>query len=560
MPEDNVKRNIRPILIAIIVALSLCIAGLLIYWMLFSGEAVAKREIREKLELAERYLDELDYDRAIACYKEVVKIDPANTEVLEEILDAYLEWAKEEEDPAEADRILAEAEEYFTELAETAEDEELSEEAERIAKKIRRKREELSAAAAEAEESDEDDTPDEGRREAELVSPEDLPDYEELHSLLCVFSLFGSVPYDHEKPGESFINNILWEGAYQYSCYPMNVTIIWDGSETDPKGSFQQFAYISMADLQWALRNVYNCSEEDIRQMKMENQYRYEYEGVLYFHIGGVGGPQALYIDEVSYDGVDYTVNYHIGLYDEMYYEDTDIEYRYLQAVVRHKMYGNTGYWSLYSNKTVEPGAADGSEGSGEEYKEAYDRFLKEISASCPHDLVYTEIYLDDDDIPELVLADYQNPMAGSNGYIFTYRNNEVTFLESIGYTNYGCFDYYEYGGVAFASYTHTSIDGKVYLHVGADSVSYHIYRAETYDMQGNVSYTYEELTELFGDWELDASEYGFNAYQRHTTSNTSTAISRADFEGSDTKELKSVKGKKLRSLTEDDYRYVSER
>ncbi|MCR4641158.1 MAG: hypothetical protein K5697_03895 [Lachnospiraceae bacterium] len=362
MNEDNVKRNTRPILITIIVILILCIAGLLVFWLFLSEEAVAKREIREKLELAERYLDELDYDRAIACYKAVVKIDPAKTEILEEIKDAYLEWAEAEKDPAEAERILAEAEEYYTKLAENAEDEELSEEAERSAKKIRKKREELIAAAAEAVpkeeedgESDEEDTPDEGRREAETVQWEELPDSDVLERLLESFTLFQDVEYDHERAmysgsGPDALFSVVFNYGCRSACYPMKVTEIWNDSEKDPKGLFQMHAYISRSDLQWVYRNVYNCSEEDtLRLLNTEDSSRYEYDGVVYFSIGGVGGPLTLIIDDVSYDGVDYIVNYHVG-----YLLSDNDDYLYerppYQAVVRHKMYGTTGYWSIYSN------------------------------------------------------------------------------------------------------------------------------------------------------------------------------------------------------------------
>ena len=570
MNEDKVKRNSRPILIAIIVALILCIAGLLIFWLFFSEEAVAKREIKEKLELADRYLDELDYDRAITCYKAVLKIDPANTEVLYEILDAYLDWAKEEEDPAEADSILAEAEEYFTKLAEEAEYEEVAEEAERIVKKIQRKRGEIYKTPAEPGVRDEDEgepdeegTADEGRREAEPVQPEDLPDRQTLEGLLEAFALFQDVEYDYESAmysgsGPDALLSVVFSYGRVSACYPMKVTEIWDESEKDPKGLFPMFAYISYDDLHWVYHNVYNCSEEDAqRLLKTENDYRYNYGETVYFNIGGVGGPQSLYIDDASYDGVDYVVNYHIG-YPVPDGYDYDFGEPYYQAVVRHKMNGTTGYWSIYSNRSAQRGATDGQASAA--YKEAYDRFLKEIDTSCPHDLVYTEIYLDDDDIPELVVADYQNALAWSDGYIFTYRNNEVTFLGSIGYTSYGCFDYYEYGGLALCEFAHTGTYGKSYMHVGSDNVSYHVYMAANYDIQTDMSFSYEESSEENDDWEIVADENGFNVYRPYREADISTVISRADFEGSDTKELKSVKGKKLRSLTEDDYRYVSER
>ena len=566
--DINVKKKTTPILIILLLILLLCVVGVIVYLAVFSTEAVAKRQIRDKMELAERYLDELDYDRAIASYKEVLKIDPANADVLDEIKAAYLAWAKDQDDPEEADGILAEAEEYFVELAEYARSNDVSEEAERIVKRIRREREDKYSTAerevVEDEETDEADIPDEGRREAEIIEKDDLPDPGALEGLLEAFTLFQDVEYDHEKAmyagsGPEVLPGVVFNYGRISACYPMKVTEIWDDSEKDPKGIFQMFAYVSKADLQWVYRNVYNCSEEDTqRLLNMGDSNRYEYDGVIYFGIGGVGGPQTLKIDELSYDGVDYVVSYHIG-YGFSDWEDYGLEEDYYKAVVRHKIYGTTGYWSIYSNTSAQAGDADGAGQPSDAYKEAYAAFLKENNKKCSNSLIYTEIYLDDDDIPELVVADPQNALAWSDGYIFTYRNNEVFFLGSIGYTGYGCFGYYEYGGLAFGDFAHTGTYGKSYMHVGTDGVSYHSYLAENYDIQRDMSFNYEETTYELGAWNLDADEAGFNAYRPYKDADLSVTISRADFEASDEKEFEAVRGKQRKLLTIDDYHPASE-
>ncbi len=431
-----------------------------------------EKKLDEQLKLAERYLSELNYEGAIACYKKALEIDPDNTELLGEIEDAYMAWAEETDDPEEADEILEEAEDYFAGLAEDARNDDISAEARRIEKKIRLEREKKSAVAAapaEDEEEEREDTPVEERGEMRVIDPGDLPESRAMEGLLEAFTLFGDIEYDHEKAmytgyGPDVLPDVVFDYGRKSACYPMNVTEIWDESEKDPKGLYLMFAYISRADLQWVYRNVYNCSEEDTRRLlDMENKYGYEYDGVIYYAIGGVGGPQSLMIDEVRYDGVDYVVDYHIEYpyseWDEQLYENDC--YR---AVIRYKMYGSTGYWSIYSNLSVPAGAADGNGQDSSAYKEAYGSFLKDIDGRCAHSLIYTEIYLDADDTPELVVANPQNALAWSDGYIFTYKNNEVTFLGSVGYTTYGCFDYYEYGGLAYGDYVHTGTYGKTYI------------------------------------------------------------------------------------------------
>ena len=51
------------------------------------------------IELADRYLDELDYDRAIAAYKEAIKIDPGQ-------VDAYLGLAQAYEESGDIEAAI----------------------------------------------------------------------------------------------------------------------------------------------------------------------------------------------------------------------------------------------------------------------------------------------------------------------------------------------------------------------------------------------------------------------------------------------------------------------
>lgn len=108
------KKSALPVIIGVLTAL-LLIAGIVLYFTVFSQSARDRREVREQLALAERYLDDLDYERAVAAYQAVLEIDPKNEEALEALEDTYIAWAEsvEESDPAMARQIYEDAAVYF---------------------------------------------------------------------------------------------------------------------------------------------------------------------------------------------------------------------------------------------------------------------------------------------------------------------------------------------------------------------------------------------------------------------------------------------------------------
>ncbi len=82
------KKNNTGLVIAIVaVAVLLIAVGVLIFVM--SDSSAKKYE--EQLKLAERYLDELDYDKAIAAYRAAIDIDPKAEDAYLGLADAYAE-------------------------------------------------------------------------------------------------------------------------------------------------------------------------------------------------------------------------------------------------------------------------------------------------------------------------------------------------------------------------------------------------------------------------------------------------------------------------------------
>ncbi len=89
-PEEVVKKKSKlPVVIAAVVAVVI-VAGVILGVAIFSQSARTEKRIKDSLELAQHYMDELDYEQAIASYKAVLEIDPKNVEAYHGIADAYV--------------------------------------------------------------------------------------------------------------------------------------------------------------------------------------------------------------------------------------------------------------------------------------------------------------------------------------------------------------------------------------------------------------------------------------------------------------------------------------
>ena len=88
MNEQIKKDNSKGIWIAIIAVLMVVLA-VVIGIAIFTNSPAQK--YRRQIKLAEKYLDELDYDKAIASYKAAIEIDPKNPEAYEGLADVYIE-------------------------------------------------------------------------------------------------------------------------------------------------------------------------------------------------------------------------------------------------------------------------------------------------------------------------------------------------------------------------------------------------------------------------------------------------------------------------------------
>ncbi|MCR4640870.1 MAG: hypothetical protein K5697_02415 [Lachnospiraceae bacterium] len=152
--------------IILLVALLILLVVVPAYFVFFSKGAFERREMERQLKLAEHYLDELTYDKAVAAYRAVLKIDPENEEALEGLRDCSLAWAESE--PERAEEILEESLDWY-------EAQGLSREGRKLEKKLTmfiEKRDSERAVQEEAQEAEPDEG-DGGEEAAEEPGQED---------------------------------------------------------------------------------------------------------------------------------------------------------------------------------------------------------------------------------------------------------------------------------------------------------------------------------------------------------------------------------------------------
>ncbi len=87
-PEVPVKKKPRKFIAIIIAAVIILIAaaGLLIY------HNSPEQKIKRQIALGDRYLGELEYEKAVAAYKVALEIDPARNDISEMVGTTYVQW------------------------------------------------------------------------------------------------------------------------------------------------------------------------------------------------------------------------------------------------------------------------------------------------------------------------------------------------------------------------------------------------------------------------------------------------------------------------------------
>lgn len=86
------KKTGFKVFLAILVVLLLVGVGVVSF--MFISKASHDRKVKDQLALAEQYLDELQYEEAIAAYMAVLDLEPASEDAADGLTDTYIKWAE----------------------------------------------------------------------------------------------------------------------------------------------------------------------------------------------------------------------------------------------------------------------------------------------------------------------------------------------------------------------------------------------------------------------------------------------------------------------------------
>lgn len=86
MEKSNIKRRMLIICAALVVLLG-------VFSFIIYSTGNDERKFTAQLELGQKYLSELNYEQAVAAFREALDISPDNFEAIEGLVDAYLGWA-----------------------------------------------------------------------------------------------------------------------------------------------------------------------------------------------------------------------------------------------------------------------------------------------------------------------------------------------------------------------------------------------------------------------------------------------------------------------------------
>ena len=90
-----IQKKKSPLPIIIVIAAILIIGAVVCYFSFFSEAAIRDREIKAHITSAEKYLDDLDYENAIAEYEAALKLSPDDKDILDDYIDTVLAYADE---------------------------------------------------------------------------------------------------------------------------------------------------------------------------------------------------------------------------------------------------------------------------------------------------------------------------------------------------------------------------------------------------------------------------------------------------------------------------------
>ncbi len=459
-PDTVIKKSKAPIVLLIaapvVLIFLVVVVGVTSYFTLFSQSARDRREVNKQLKLAERYLNELDYEQAIAAYKAVLEIDPNNTEALAALNDVYEKWA--ESDPDAADKIYAEAISYYQDLNERASENTASD----LIAQMEQKRSELTGNSAETEAENTIQTPKltltiVGANETGVISGADVTvsgsgfdgnaesdgsgkvSFEGLNAGIVTVKVSVSgynscemdvnVSGDTEKvvalipeiSGDDAMVLINWNGDHDLDLCAFNASIkeyVNIGHPMDSEGNVFLYADHG-ADTQYEVLYIHNASAEVARTFYITEADKarngepstmeadgvsisvYNSTGLVYSCTADTSQSAPLWCPCYYYEGVVYDQGDYI-------YDTTDEQYSWISFDEK----------DAYTADFKDAGVPD------EVWKQAYLKALNEYYKDWYPDDTDSGFYIgyiNDDNIPELIIKEFY-----MDSSVFSYINGTV--------------------------------------------------------------------------------------------------------------------------------------
>ncbi|MCR5048982.1 MAG: sigma-70 family RNA polymerase sigma factor [Saccharofermentans sp.] len=218
----------------------------------------------------------------------------------------------------------------------------------------------------------------------------------------------------------------------------------------DPLGYGYTFR-VDSSYVAWVESNILNMSEDDINRLNSAvevnpsstpNPWIYlSDDGYYYYQHGYIGDPTEHEIQSVIYDGQYYYVKVRFYI-DESYAWGASEYFRYYTMELKN--IDGHDYWTLISCSDTEP-VITVNTGTGATEGEWASAYISQVESNSDSNLTYGLAYIDDDDIPELVICDAEEGQQPDWDYgyrssdVYTYVNGEAqlagTFFTYVWYS-----------------------------------------------------------------------------------------------------------------------------
>ena len=160
-PVQEITKKKKWLLPVILGVAALLVIGLGVGGFIYiKSVALPKKEVQRNLDLGDKYLTDMDYEKAVLSYKEAITIDPKNVKAYVGLGDAYLAWADELVEEGNTEEAIKKLKKGIKELKPGI-NETGSDEVKEKKEELEEKKKELDNPKQESSESSEEDTEEE---------------------------------------------------------------------------------------------------------------------------------------------------------------------------------------------------------------------------------------------------------------------------------------------------------------------------------------------------------------------------------------------------------------